>query len=281
MSRRPLSDLHRTAFLTGASAGLGRAFADMLLDEGVHVWGTARDAGRLTGLATRHPALFTPVVLDLTDTPAADAAFERAQQAAGGGFDLVINNAGYGVFGPFAAMEIAVWEAQLQTMLVSTIRLAHAALRGMQRRGRGCLVNVSSMAAEFPLPYMSGYNVAKAGLSAFTESLLVETRGSEITVVDLRLGDFRTDFNQVMQSISGPALAADPAPARAWRALEANLRNAPPPARAAEGLRRALARRRSGTVRLGSFFQTRLAPFLARFVAAPLRRRVAGWYLGT
>src|SRR5947209_3098863 len=102
-----VSDLHRTAFITGASTGLGRAFAEMLLADGVRVWGTSRDLARLSPLGApssgfRSPAAFTPVALDLRDGRAAEEKFLTADRAAGG-FDLVINNAGYGVFAEFTA----------------------------------------------------------------------------------------------------------------------------------------------------------------------------------
>jgi short-subunit dehydrogenase len=276
---RRVSDQYHTAFVTGASGGLGGAFAEMLLAEGVRVWGTARDPARVAGLAARHPALFKPVALDLAEAAAAERVFLAAEQAAGG-FDLVINNAGYGVFGAFDETDFAVWQTQLETMLTTTLRLAHAAIRGMKARNRGCLVNVSSLAVEFPLPFMSGYNAAKAGLSAFSESLLMETRGANFTVIDFRPGDYRTAFNHAMQSTLSTPLAADPHRAHVWRTLEANLAAAPAPERAAADLRRALVRGRSGTVRSGSFFQARLAPLFARLAPAAWRRRVAAWYFG-
>ena len=98
MSRK-LGDLYGHAFVTGASVGLGREFAEMLLKENVRVWGTARDTSRLTDLASRFPATFTPVVLDLHSPSSAVAAYQRAANSVGGSFDLLINNAGYGVFG--------------------------------------------------------------------------------------------------------------------------------------------------------------------------------------
>ena len=101
-----ISELHRTAFVTGASTGLGRAFAQMLMREGVQVWGTARDASRLAHFlpdgANAGRVMFHPVVLDLRDGAAAEDVFHHAEKDANG-FDLVINNAGYGVFGEFAA----------------------------------------------------------------------------------------------------------------------------------------------------------------------------------
>lgn len=275
---RPLAQLYPNAFVTGASAGLGRAFAEMLLAEGVHVWGTARDAARLTELARRHPALFTPVILDLANPAAAEAAFARSAGNVGGAFDLVVNNAGYGIFGGFDAVDFPAWQTQLDGMLGTTLRLAHAALRGMRRRNRGCVVNVSSLAVDFPLPLLAGYNVAKAGLTALSESLIFETKGTGISVIDFRPGDYRTGFNHSMHAAS-PAASA-PAATRIWQILERNLNAGPAPEGAATDLRRALLRGRSGTVRSGTFFQARLAPFVARFVPLAWRRAAAAKYFG-
>ena len=287
---RRVSDLYPTAFVTGAAAGLGRAFVEMLLGEGVRVWGSSRDIGRLSDLSARFPLLFKPVVLDLADAAAAEGAFLSAAAAGGGAFDLVINNAGYGVFGDFGATPFSAWQAQLDAMLGSTLRLTHAAYRAMSAGRRGCLVNVSSLAAEFPLPFMSGYNVAKAGLSALSESLIFETRGTPITVIDFRPGDYRTGFNQAMRSQS-PAISEGGADCPQYahfvlqarlsatqKTLEAHLLAGPPPARAAADLRRALLRRRRGIIRSGSFFQAAAAPFLARFAPGALVRAVHARY---
>jgi short-subunit dehydrogenase len=272
---RRISEEYPNAFVTGAGSGLGRAFAEMLLSEGVRVWGTSRESARLDFASP----LFQPVVLDLADADAAAAAFGAAEGRAGGGFDLVVNNAGYGVFGEFQAVPSAAWEAQIEAMLVTTLRLTHLAYSGMRRRGRGCLVNVSSLAAEFPLPFMSAYNVAKAGLSALSESLLFETMGTAVRVVDFRPGDYRTAFNQAMQTqpCSEESLRRT---GPVWRVLEANLAAGPGPAAAAADLRRALRRRRRGTVRSGSFFQARLSPFLARLIPASAVRAGAARYFG-
>ncbi|MBW8780816.1 MAG: SDR family NAD(P)-dependent oxidoreductase [Verrucomicrobia bacterium] len=264
----PLSSLHATAFVTGASAGLGRAFTDMLLAEGVRVWGTARDPARLASLAA-HPN-FTAVVLDLRDGPAVEQVFADASVSAGG-FDLVINNAGYGVFAGALEADADVWHGQLEDMLQTTLRLGRAALCGMRPRGRGCLVNVSSLAVEFPLPYMSGYNVAKAGLSAWSESLAYELAGTDVRVIDLRPGDFQTGFNRSAARGSG---GDAPAAARVWARLGRNLDEAPLPAHAAADLRRALLARRGGIVRTGSFFQARLAPLLSRLAPWSWRHAV-------
>lgn len=272
MTATRVSDLHRTAFVTGASTGLGRAFAEMLLADGVRVWGTARDPARLAPLAVQ-PA-FTAVTLDLRDGARAEAAFVEADRVAGG-FDLVINNAGYGVYGAFAATDFAVWQEQLEVMLINTARLAHAALRGMLARNQGTLVNISSLGAEFPLPFQSAYNMAKSGLSALNESLMLEVADTRVVVLDVRPGDYRTEFESAMRR---PSAKMTPRMARGWNAFKAMMERGPAPGDAAAALRRAILRNRTGTVRMGGFFQAVLAPFLARFGSLNVRRRIQARY---
>lgn len=279
MSAARLSTHYRTAFVTGASTGLGRAFTDMLLAQGVEVWGTARDTIRLPARPGFHA-----VALELGDGSAAEAIFLAAEQSAGG-FDIVINNAGFGAFGAFAHTEFSVWEEQLRLMLVNTARLSHVALRGMLARRRGALVNISSIAGEFGMPYQAIYNVTKAGLSALNESLMYELAGTGVIMIDFRPGDYRTDFEgSVRRPEQAAGLAHDTINlarmSRAWASFVALMRSGPAPAHAAESLRRTLLRGRSGTVRTGRFFQAHLGPFLARFGSLAFRRKVQAKYFG-
>jgi short-subunit dehydrogenase len=269
-----VSDHYRTAFVTGASTGLGRAFTEMLLAEGVNVWGTSRDPARLADLARSHAGKLTAVALDLRSGAEAESRWRDADRAAGG-FDVVINNAGFGVFAEFTAIDFGTWEEQLDVMLVHPARLSHAALAGMLARNRGALVNISSLAAEFPLPFQSAYNMAKSGLTALNESLMIETAGTGVVVIDFRPGDYRTDFDG---SVRRPQTNPPPRLARAWQAFEAMMRSGPPPAHAAAALRDALLRRRSGTVRTGRVFQAVIAPFIARFGSLALKRRIQARY---
>lgn len=269
-----LSQIYGTAFVSGASAGLGRAFAQMLLGEGVRVWGSSRDPKRLGGLPGAGADSLVPVALDLADREGAVRAY-RGASAAAGGFDLFINNAGFGVFGEFAGVEAGVWGAQLDAMLGTVLSLSHEAFRSMVARDRGCIVHVSSLAAEFPIPFMSGYNVAKAGMSALSESLMYESRGSAVKVIDFRPGDYRTNFNRAMQNNMSSDLTR-----RAWAAQERGLAASPVPELAALDLRRALLAERSAVVRSGSFFQARLAPALARLLPRSWVRAVSARYFG-
>jgi short-subunit dehydrogenase len=273
-----LSAFYRTAFVTGASTGLGRAFAEMLMAEGVRVWGTSREVRRLEPLATAFGTRFVPVRLELREGDRAEEIFLAADREAGG-FDIVINNAGFGLFAEFATTDFALWKEQIEVMLVQPARLSRAALGAMRERyGQrrwGALVNVSSLAAEFPLPFQSAYNVAKSGLSALSESLMTEAAGTKIAIIDFRPGDYRTEIEQ---SVRRPQGTGTPRMARAWTAFAAMMQIGLQPAHAANALRRALLRRRSGTVRTGRFFQAVAAPFLARFGSLALRRQVQARY---
>jgi short-subunit dehydrogenase len=279
MSSSPLSTRYRTAFITGSSAGLGLAFTEMLLKEGVLVWGTSRDRKRLPERENFHP-----VELELGDGVKAEQAFSAADRAAGG-FDLVINNAGFGAFGAFAHTDFSVWEEQLRMMLVNTARMSHVALKGMLVRKHGALVNISSIAGEFGMPYQATYNAVKAGLSALNESLMYELHDSGVIVIDFRPGDYRTDFEgSVRRPPQDARLKSDVVNAarmaRVWASFVQMMESGPSPAHAAVSLRRALLRGRSSTVRAGRFFQSVLGPFLARFGSLALRRRVQEKYFG-
>jgi short-subunit dehydrogenase len=273
MSAR-VSDHYRTAFVTGASTGLGRAFSEMLLAEGVQVWGTSRAPARLADLSRAHGPQFTAVTLDLCDGASAEDTLRSTDRSAEG-FDIVINNAGFGVFAEFARIDFATWQEQIEVMLVQPARLSHAALGGMLARNRGALVNISSLAVEFPLPFQSAYNIAKSGLTALNESLMVETADTRVVVIDFRPGDYRTDFDS---SVRRPQASPSPRMLRAWNAFEKMMRSGPSPSHAAATLRRALLQRRSTTVRTGRFFQATVAPLIARLGSLNLKRRIQARY---
>ena len=245
----------------------------MLRAEGVEVWGTSRRPQALPAAERFHPVAF-----DLAHGDAAAEALVECIEEECGGLDLLVHNAGYGVFGGVLDQPLAVWRAQLDSMIGVSFALNRAAFVAMARRRHGAIVNVTSMAVEFPIPFLSGYNVAKAGLAALTESLMLEAPSAGISFLDFRPGDYRTGFNQTM--FSSPPETLPAAARRVARRLEATLAASPLPARAGRDLRRALARSRSGVVRSGSFFQTVLAPLGVRLMPLVLRRAAMARYFG-
>ena len=270
-----LNKQYRTAFITGASSGLGEAFTRMLLEEGVKVWGTSRDSAKLQALRDQYPQLFSVVCLELNQAEEAVNQFRKAEKEAGG-FDLVIQNAGYGLFGNFELIPSETWNTQLSSMLGTTVALSHAAWTSMRSTNQGCLVHISSLAVDFPLPFMSGYNVVKAGVSALSESLMTEARGTKLVVIDFRPGDFKTAFNERAHKVD--KLESDKRLKQAWLKLEKNLNVSPRPTQAARDLKKALRAGKSGIVISGGFLQARLAPLAAHLLPKKLLRKITALY---
>ncbi len=260
---------YRHIILTGASSGLGEAIALALVQEG------AGEMVTISRRLPRHPGLrgIRHLAVDLADRLSLDRLLER-ESGLFSTCDLLINNAGAGVFCPFSDFPQEAISEQLQLLLHSPIRLVRAVLPGMTARRHGCLVNITSLAARFPLPYESLYNTAKAGLSGFTHSLQLELAGSGVRVLEIQPGDFRTAFNQHTRFSSGDRQLF-PHTQAVWARLEANLQSAPPPELAARRLMRLLRRSADGLHTTGSFFQAVFAPLSSRL----LSRRGLNWFL--
>jgi len=256
-----LSKLYPSAFVTGGSSGLGRVFVESLHRGGVEVWAGSRSAERLTGL----PEGVHPAILDLSEREAVEDFLDdppwRSTPA------LLFNNAGFGEFGKIAGIQAIDLSRQVQAMLESSMLLCRHFLAsessGMDRRVG--VVNVSSLAVEFPLPFLHGYNAVKAGLSGFSRSLALEYPGGtdQPFVIDLRPGDFRTAFNRAVRREQG---GSDASLATVWEALERHLDDGADPQSIWPPLQRALYSGKSRTLRVGTVFQARIAPFLARML---------------
>lgn len=240
----------RRVFLTGASAGIGRATAEALLHAGWDVWGTSRDARRLGNIRGLHP-----VQMDLCDSASVAAGFEMARVQAGA-FDVLINNAGDGVFGALEHLPLEQVRRQFETLVFGHLDLIQRALPAMRERGAGIILNVTSLAARLPIPFMAPYNAAKAAMSAFSTSLNLELAGTGVRVVDLQPGDIRTGFNDAM--FRGPASGYETAARQAWTMIEREVNGAPAPEIVAREIVRLLAAPRP-LATVGGFFQARVA----------------------
>lgn len=246
-----LSGKYRKALVTGASSGLGQAFASMLASEGIEVWTLSRRAPEFTARTLHH------LSVDLSDKSAV-ASLIGNNSLPWAEFDILINNAGSGVFCPLESFPESEIESQLQLMLETPIRLTRKILPHRIAANHGAIVNVASLAARFPLPFHSLYNTAKAGLSGFSRSLMDEVANTNVAIIDFQPGDYRTPFNFATQK---PAAATQSTRlANAWHRLEQNLAGGPFPEVAARDLRTCLMHGRSLTFRSGGFFQTTIAP---------------------
>ncbi len=255
----------RKVFLTGASSGIGLETATLLTQHGCEVWGTSRDISRLPQLPRFHP-----VRMDLASYDSIREGFATSQKEAGA-FDALINNAGDGTFGPLETMPAEVAREQFQVLVDAPLELIRLALPKMRERGRGVILNVTSLAAQFPIPFMAPYSAAKAALGQFTQGLRIELSNTSIQVVELRPGDINTPFHERTKKISASVNAGDQRRMKAvWDTQVRNMATAPPPERVARAVWRAItAPSPPPIVVVGGVFQARVAPLAARLV--PLR----------
>ncbi|MEX0325640.1 MAG: SDR family NAD(P)-dependent oxidoreductase [Puniceicoccaceae bacterium] len=251
-----LAQQYPIALVTGASSGIGQAIANALKAEGITVYGTTRQPDRPGLDQSIHWLAFDG------STRAGIKAFIAANGDLLNKIDLIINNAGSSCFGKASEIPAEVLEAQQTLLLAAPVKLTRAVLGGMQNRGHGAVVNVSSLAALFPIPYMEGYSSCKAALSSYSRGLMLQLKGSGVSIVDFQPGDYRTAFNEQITRYG----ELSPRQESVWERLEANIAAAPSPEQAARDVLRALRKGRSCTVKSGGFFQRKVAPFGLRIL---------------
>ena len=256
----------KRVFLTGASSGIGGAIAHALIARGDEVWGTSRNLERIPKMPQSHP-----VRLDLADPHSVEAAFNAAVAEASY-FDVVINNAGAGHFDPAQLVPMETIASQFQVLVFGQIQLIQLALRHMQARGEGLVINVTSLASRLPVPFMAAYNAAKAALASFTMSIQLELGNSRVHVVDLQPADIRTEFNQGVSKSARVDQRYDAKVARTWEVVERVMKNAPGPDLVAQHVLKLVnADRPPPRVTVGDAFQSKIAPLIFRFLPQRLR----------
>jgi short-subunit dehydrogenase len=182
----------RTALITGASSGLGAAFARRLATDYDHLVLVARDEARLRALGAALPATTEALPADLATVDGRDAV---AARLAGPGVDLLVNNAGLALARGFLRATPEQVQHQLDVNVTAVLRLTHAALPAMVDLGRGAVINVSSVAGFTP-SRSATYSASKAWVTTFTEGLAAALAGTGVRVLALCPGFVRTEFHQ-------------------------------------------------------------------------------------
>jgi hypothetical protein len=188
---------HRTAVVTGATAGIGAAFARRLAADSYDVVLVARDGDRLRRqagtLAAEHGVSVTPLPADLTTE---DGVASVADRFAGGPVDLLVNSAGFSLNRSFLRTDPQAEERLLRLNVHAVLRLTQAALPGMVERRRGGVINVSSVSGFAAVMPGSTYPATKAWVTSFSESVALAVRRYGVRVVALCPGYVRTEFHQ-------------------------------------------------------------------------------------
>jgi NAD(P)-dependent dehydrogenase (short-subunit alcohol dehydrogenase family) len=180
---------HRIALVTGASSGIGLATAQALRRDGYRVFGTSRKP--MPDTADGITMLICDVIDDASVQRVVDEVLRRA-----GRIDLLVNNAGLGLFGGAEESSVAQVQALFDVNLFGVIRMINAVLPSMRRRGKGRIINIGSILGVIPAPYSAHYSAAKHAIEGYSESLDHEVRAFNIRVSVIEPAFVRTVFDQ-------------------------------------------------------------------------------------
>jgi short-subunit dehydrogenase len=191
-----------TALITGASSGIGEAFARELAAKKTNLVLVARSEDKLNQLAQQLRGQFNiqaeVIVQDLSESEAAHTLFHQVDRL-GLGVDLLINNAGFGDYGAFGDRPLDKQIEMIQLNITALVGLTGLFLPEMKQRGSGSIINVSSIAGFQPLPYMSVYAATKAFVLNFTEALWAENKNSGVRFLALCPGPTESQFFQIAE----------------------------------------------------------------------------------
>ena len=200
----------KVALVTGGSRGIGLAIAEALLGANASVVITGRNeaqlneaSNQLSGADASRGQRLQAVRADVRNAADANAAVDAAVERFGG-LDVLVNNAGVGIFRNVADMDPSSWHDVIDTNLSGPFFCSHAAIPQMKARGGGWIINISSLAGKNPFPAGAAYCASKAALNAFSEALMQEVRHDNIRVSYVMPGSVATGFSRG-ESPSGPA----------------------------------------------------------------------------
>src|SRR5450755_13063 len=228
-------------FITGCSTGLGRALAERVLLNGQRCVATARNPAQIADIVRAYPDTSLALALDVTDAGQREDVVARAEKAFGG-IDVLVNNAGHGYS---AAVEEGAEEdirRMFETNFFALAAMTRLVLPGMRARGRGHIVNISSIGGMVGNPASGYYNVTKFAVEGLSQALAKEVAPLGIRVTLIEPGPFRTDFQgRSMTSVAKPIDAyAQTAGTRRTQLRESSGKQAGDPVRAADAIIKAV-----------------------------------------
>ena len=256
------------ALVTGGSSGIGRSLCLKLAKEGYRVYSASRSQSLPDDMAS-----ITQISVDFS-LPEQSSIFAQEFIDQYGVPDLLVNNAGYGAFYEWVKFPNAEITKQIDVLFSSPLLLCRNFAPSMQKEGRGVILNLSSLATLYPLPYMPLYNATKSALSSFTESLMLEYCNFP-KLIDFRMGDVCTNFNNSSSKQSTLSRNSN----AAWKQIEKQLKNSIGPEEAANQIYRCILKMRTGTYYGGGFFHRFILPNLRFFLPFSFKNfLIRKWY---
>jgi NAD(P)-dependent dehydrogenase (short-subunit alcohol dehydrogenase family) len=200
--------MSKTWFITGASRGFGKEFARSALSRGDTVAATARNTSDLDDLVEEYGDLVLPLQLDVTDRDGVTATVQSAHDKLGR-LDVVVNNAGYGLFGMVEEITEQQLRDQLEVNLFGVFHVTQAVLPVLRAQGSGHIIQISTVGGIAAFPTLGGYHASKWALEGMTESLAQEVAGFGINVTLVEPGGFSTDWAGSSATHAEPLSAYD------------------------------------------------------------------------
>jgi NAD(P)-dependent dehydrogenase (short-subunit alcohol dehydrogenase family) len=201
---------HKVWFITGTSKGFGLVWAEAALARGDEVAATARNLETLTPLIERYGKKVLALKLDVTNKTQVDATIRQAHQRFGR-LDVVVNNAGYGLFGAIEEVSEQEARAQIETNLFGALWVTQAALPIMRAQRSGHIIQVSSIGGVNAFPTIGLYHASKWGLEGFSQALAAEVAAFGIKVTLVEPGGYATDWGGASAIRATPIAAYDSA----------------------------------------------------------------------
>ncbi len=180
-------------FITGASSGFGKALTEYAVSKGYYVVATARRQAKLKALANEFPEQILPIKMDVTNRDEVKLAIEKTISELGH-IDTLINNAGYGIVGALEETPQKEFRNQMETNFFGAINVTQEALPHMRKKGKGAIVNMSSMGGNMSFGGFSAYSASKFALEGASEALAQEIAPFGIKTMIVEPGAFRTEF---------------------------------------------------------------------------------------
>jgi short-subunit dehydrogenase len=258
-------------FITGATSGIGAATALLLAQKGYQVWGATRDLDKVKNLTEELQTKVKFIKLDLTDDTSVKQGVVEFLKQSGGEIDILINNAGLNVFGPLEEYSLEKAKQIFDLNYFGPLRLIQALVPIMREKRSGLIINTSSLAGIFVIPFQVHYSATKFGLEALTEGLRQELRPFEVKVVTVEPGDIQTFTNENTVFDLKPDTPYKKWTDRCWKTIEDNMKKAPQPSVVAQIIYKIIRKRNPRTRYTAGDPLSRVFPIINRFVSSGVK----------